>query len=113
VAKLTVNAIAEDAVAAPGNANTLHMVVSVEDQNGTPVTGLAVMGNFALGSELVALGGSLSQIGGGGNGQSPGVYILKVVPPTGQTWKAGVYIFSVAVTRGADHGLALCSVLMD
>jgi len=112
MAKLTLTAISEDSVAAPGNANSLYIIASVEDGSGAPVGGLTPA-NFALGSEIVAPGGSLSHINGGGNGQLPGVYLLKLAPLAGQTWKAGVYIFSVAVTRGADHGLTLCSVLMD
>ena len=43
----------------------------------------------------------------------PGVYILRIGPLAGQTWKSGVYIWSVAVTRGADHGQALCTTMMD
>jgi hypothetical protein len=112
MAKLTLHAVGEDTIASPGNSNNLYIVVSVEDQNGAAVTGLG-MGNFAIGSEVVGPGGSISHINAITNGKLPGVYVLLVLPLAGQTWKGGVYIFSVAATRGADHGLTLCSFLMD
>ena len=40
-------------------------------------------------------------------------YIVEVVPIRTETWKAGVYIFAVAVARGPDQGQALCKVKMD
>jgi hypothetical protein len=43
----------------------------------------------------------------------PGFYLVRVVPINTETWKAGVYVFAVAVTRGADKGQALATVLMD
>jgi hypothetical protein len=110
--KLTLSAIGEDTIASPGNANNLYIIVSVEDPNGVAVSGLAI-GNFAIGSEIVGPGGSTSHINTVSNGQLPGVYLLRVLPLAGQTWKAGVYIFSVAVSHGADHGVTLCSFLMD
>jgi hypothetical protein len=112
MAKLTLSAIGEDTIASPGNANNLYIIVSVQDSNGVAVPGLAI-GNFALGSEIVGPGGSTSHINTVTNGKLPGVYLLQVLPLAGQTWKAGVYIFSVAVTRGADHGITLCRFLMD
>ena len=112
MAKLTVHAIGEDSIASPGNANNLYVVVSVADSNGAAVAGLAI-GSFSLGSEIVGAGGSTSHINTVTNGKLPGVYLLQVLPLAGQTWKAGVYIFSVAVSRAADRGIALCSFLMD
>jgi hypothetical protein len=46
-------------------------------------------------------------------GRLPGFYHIEVVPINTQTWKAGVYIFAVAVQRGADKGQTLGTVLMD
>ncbi len=112
MAKLTVVAVGEDTIASPGNANNLYIVVSVEDPNGAPVNALT-MANFALGSEIVGPGGSLSHISTVSNGKLPGVYLLKILPLAGQTWKAGVYVFSVAVTHGPDQGRTLCHFLMD
>src|ERR1700712_172487 len=112
MAKLTLHAIGEDTVASPGNANKLYIIVSVEDLNGATVAGLAI-GQFAIASEMGGPGASPSHISTVTNGKLPGVYLLQVLPLAGQTWKAGVYIFSVAATRGTDHGITLCSFLMD
>ncbi len=112
MAKLNVTAIAEDTVAAPGNALNLYLIVSITDANGTGVPGLS-MANFNIGSEIVGPGGSTSHIGAVGGGAVAGVYHLTLLPLAGQTWKSGVYIYSVTVAKGADLGQTLCSVLMD
>jgi hypothetical protein len=113
VALLHLKAIAEDTIAAPSNANDSYIVVSVTDVNGNAVTALA-MANFALGSPIVGPGGSLSHINSvGPGGGVPGVYIMRIGPLAGQTWKSGVYIWSVAVTSGANRGQTLCTTLMD
>jgi hypothetical protein len=93
--------------------NDSYIVVSVTDANGAAVPGLA-MANFAVGSPIVGPGGSTSHINSVAPGGSvPGVYVLRIGPQAGQSWKSGVYIWSVAVTRGADHGQALSTTLMD
>ena len=113
MARLIVTAIAEDTIAAPGNVKDSYIVVSVTDSQGVAVTGLT-MANFAVGSPIVGPGGSISHINAVSTGGSvTGVYILRIAPLAGQTWKSGVYIWSVAVTRGTDHGQALCTTLMD
>lgn len=113
MALLIVTAIAEDTIAAPGNVKDSYIVVSVTDANGAAVTGLTIS-NFTIGSPIVGPGGSLSHINTVTTGGSvTGVYILRIGPLAGQTWKSGVYIWSIGVTRGADHGQALCTTLMD
>ena len=113
MARLIVTAIAEDTIAAPGNVNDSYIVVSVTDSNGVAVTGLT-KANFAVGSPIVGPGGSISHINTVSTGGSvTGVYILRIAPLAGQSWKSGVYIWSVGVIRGADHGQALCTTLMD
>jgi len=113
MARLIVNAIAEDTIAKPANALDSYIVVSVTDVNGAAVTGLT-QANFAVGSPIVGPGGSLSHITGvSAGGAVTGVYILRIAPLAGQTWKAGVYIWSVRVTAGANVGQALCTTLMD
>ena len=113
MARLIVHAIAEDTIAAPGNALESYIVVSVTDSNGVAVTGLAAA-NFSLGSPIVGPGGSVSHIVSVGSGGSvSGVYILRIAPLKGQTWKSGYYIWSVRVTSGANAGQALCNTLMD
>ena len=114
MALLIVNAASEDTIAAPGNVQANYVVVSVTDSVGNPVTGLTAA-NFSVQPTIVGAGGALVNI------QSvavppyppPGIYIIRVVPISGQTWKAGTYIFAIAVTRGADKGQNLASVLMD
>jgi hypothetical protein len=111
MSKLDIKAIVEDTIAAPGNAKPTYIVVSVEDQNGAGVIGLN-SANFKLGSEVVGPGGSISHIDSI-NSVNPGVYTLQILPLAGQTWKSGVYIFSVAVHNGTYKGQTLCSCLMD
>ena len=113
MALLHVSAIAEDTIAAPGNALSCYIVVSVTDANGAGVTGI-VMPFFLVGSPIVAPGGAVSRlVAADPAGAVSGVYILQIQPQGGVNWKAGVYIWSVGVTHGTDHGQALCSVLMD
>ena len=113
MALLIVNAIAEDTIAAPSNANDSYIVVSVTDANGVAVPGLTIT-NFAVGSPIVGPGGSISHITTVSSGGSvTGVYILRIAPLAGQTWKSGVYIWSVRVTSGVNVGQTLCTTLMD
>ena len=112
MANLIVNALSEDTVAAPGNRLKNYIVVSVTDDKGNPVTGLGVA-NFKVDPLIVGPGGSLVNITNVTAGRLAGTYIVFVVPITIQTWKAGVYIFAVAVTNAGNHGQNLCSVLMD
>lgn len=92
MARLIVNAIAGNTIAKPANALDPYIVVSVTDANGAPVAGLA-QANFAPGSPIVGTGGSLSHISGFiPGGAVTGVYILRIAPLAGQTWKSGVYI---------------------
>ena len=113
MALLHVSALAEDTIAAPGNALSCYIVVSVTDANGVAVTGL-VMPNFLIGSPVVAPGGVVSRLlYADPAGTVTGVYLLQIQPAGGVNWKAGVYVWSVGVTHGSDHGQALCSVLMD
>lgn len=113
MARLVVEAIAEDTIAAPSNALASYIVVSVTTGSGAAVTGLTA-NNFQVGSPIVGPGGSVSHITSVGSGGSvTGVYILQIAPLAGQTWKSGVYIWSVRVTSGANVGQTLCSTQMD
>ena len=110
---LLVSAIAEDTLAAPSNALSSYIVVSVTDANGVAVTGL-VMPFFLVGSPVVPVGGVVSRlVAADPAGTVTGVYRLQIQPQGGVNWKAGVYGWSGGVTHGSDHGQALCSVLMD
>jgi len=113
MARLVVDAIAEDTIAAPSNALNSYIVVSVTDTNGVAVTGLTAA-NFQVGSPIVGPGGSVSHITSVGTGGSVGgVYVVRIAPLAGQTWKSGVYVWSVRVTSGANVGQTLCSTQMD
>jgi hypothetical protein len=111
MALLLVSTLSEDTIAAPGNNSANYIVVSVTDATGIPITGLAAS-NFVVTALIVGPGGALVNISSVSS-PAAGFYIVRVVPIPGQTWKSGVYIFGVAVTRGTDHGQSLCSVLMD
>jgi hypothetical protein len=112
MSRLIVAANSEDTIASPGNRNNNYLVVSVTDANGTPVTGLAAA-NFKVDPMIVGPGGALVDIVRVTAGRLPGFYHVDVVPIKTETWKAGVYIFAVAVTRGTDQGQTLTTVLMD
>lgn len=112
MARLIVTAFSEDTIAAPGNRQPNYIVASVTDVNGAPVTGLSVA-NFKVDPMIVGPGGALVNITGVNAGRLPGFYHINVVPINTQTWKAGVYIFAVAVERSGDKGQTLATVLMD
>jgi hypothetical protein len=112
MARLIVTAFSEDTIAAPGNRQPNYIIVSVTDANGDPSTGLTTA-NFKVDPMIVGPGGALVNITGVTGGRLPGFYLVNVVPIGTQTWKPGVYIFCVAVQRGADRGQALATVLMD
>lgn len=112
MARLVVEALSEDTIAAPGNRQPNYIVVSVTDANGTPVTGLGTP-NFKVDPMIVGPGGALVNITQVTPGRLPGFYLVFVLPIRTETWKAGTYLFAVAVERGADHGQTLTSVLMD
>jgi hypothetical protein len=112
MARLIVVPLSEDSIAAPGNRRPNYITVSVTDANGSPVTGL-VRTNFKVDPMIVGPGGALVNITSVTAGRLPGFYFVDVVPINAETWKAGGYIFAVAVERGSDKGQTLASVLMD
>jgi hypothetical protein len=112
MARLIVNAYSEDTIAAPANREPNYIVVSVTDRNGVPVSGLTTP-NFQVDPTIVGPGGALVEVVDVQEVRLPGIYLIRVVPIQTQTWKPGVYIFAVAVHRGAHHGQNLASVLMD
>jgi hypothetical protein len=111
MALLIVQAESEDTIAAPGNRQANYVCVSVTDSAGGPVSGLAAA-NFSVVPLIVGPGGALVNINSVSSGPA-GTYIIRVVPIGTETWKAGFYIFAVAVTRAPDQGQALCKVKMD
>ena len=112
MALLNVVALSEDTIAAPNNRQPNYIVVAISRAGGVPLTGL-VAADFKVDPCIVGAGGALVDIVSVFAVRIPGTYIIEVVPIRTETWKAGVYIFAVAVKKGADQGLTLCSVLMD
>lgn len=112
MALLIVDAASEDTIAAPGNRQPNYLCVSVTDSVGNPVTGLTAA-NFKVDPMIVGAGGALVNITSASPVRLPGTYIINVVPINTETWKAGGYIFAVAVTQGANKGQTLTTVLMD
>jgi hypothetical protein len=112
MARLIVVAITEDSIASPGNRRANYIEVSVTDANGEPTTGLTAA-NFKVDPMIVGPGGALVNITAEAPGRLPGFYHLEVLPIRTETWKAGVYIFAVAVEKGKDKGQTLASMLMD
>jgi hypothetical protein len=107
-----VAAASEDTIAAPGNRQANYICASVTDSVGNGVTGLAA-DNFKVDAMIVGPGGALVNITACTPGRLPGTYILQIVPIRTETWKAGGYIFAVAVARGPDRGQTLTTVLLD
>jgi hypothetical protein len=105
-------------LATPGNSRRLPLVVSVTNAEGVPVSGLTAA-NFVLQDRLVAPGGAGVEVEqpNGVIGGIDGFYNVNLVPTSYQgtqyTWVAGRFVFSVAVTSGADRGQTLCAVLVD
>jgi hypothetical protein len=108
---MNVTAISENTIAHPGNREPNYIIVSVTNQNGWPITGLGAT-NFKVAALIVGPGGAdieVSRVGGG----AQGFYYIDVIPVQSYTWVSGTYIFGVSVTRGAQRGQTLTSVLMD
>jgi hypothetical protein len=110
--RLIVTAASEDTIAAPGNRRPNYITVSVTKSNGAPATGLAAA-NFKVDPMIVGPGGALVNVTRVVAGRLPGFYLVDVLPIRKETWKAGVYIFAVAVEKGNDKGQTLTTVLMD
>lgn len=112
MARLIVVAASEDTIANPGNRQPNYIEVSVTDANGEPTTGLTAS-NFKVDPMIVGPGGALVNITSATAGRLPGFYHLNVLPIRTETWKAGGYIFAIAVEKGRDKGQTLAQVLMD
>lgn len=114
MALLIVQAAAEDgSLAAPGNRNNCLIPVSVTDSDGIPVVGLTGA-DFQIDAMVVGPFGAGVVIARFEPVRLPGTYLIFAAPKPNKTWKAGTYIFAVAVTRGSDRGQAFCNpVLLD
>jgi hypothetical protein len=112
MARLVVTSFSEDTIAAPGNREPNYIIVSVTDENGVPVTGLDVP-HLKVDPMIVGPGGSKVDVIHVQMGRLQGFYNVRIVPVGEEKWKAGVYIFAVAVHKGEDRGQTLATVRMD
>ncbi len=113
MARLNVEAVAEDTIAAPENKKPCYICVSVTNGHGLPVTGLDGS-NILPSSMIVAPGGADIDVADvRAYGTDSGFYYVDVIPTRDYVWKPGVYIFAIIVVAGADHGQTLTSVLLD
>lgn len=112
MARLIIQALSEDTIAAPGNSQPNYIIASVTSTNGQAVTGLTAA-NFKVNPLIVGPGGALVNIVNVYGGIFPGFYHIHVRPITPHTWKAGVYVFAIVVQKGINHGQTLAAVLMD
>jgi hypothetical protein len=111
MALLMVAAFADDGIEPPVNRLPNSLVLSVTDNHGTPIAGLAVA-NFKVQPVVVTPSLSMVNIVGVTAGVFPGFYVVDVAAIGKNRWKDGVYIFAVAIERGPDHGQCLASVLV-
>lgn len=111
--KLCVEAVSEDGIANPGNRRPNYLLISVTDADGNPLTNLD-KNNFKVDPMIVGPGGSLVDITRvQHSSRIDGFYFVDLKPIKKRTWKAGVYVFAVAVNSKGKRGQNLASVLMD
>ncbi len=109
MALLHVHALATPGLADAGDRDKAYLHVSVIDDAGNAVTGLTTS-NITIHSAQVAAGGAaLVESSVYGPGSAPGFYLVQLVPAGSYSWKAGVFVVGVTVTRGSDRGQTLAS----
>ena len=110
MARLTVEAVAEDTLAAPEERPTNRIVASVTDPNGEPVTGLTAA-NFRI-DPMAASNGAHVNVQRVSAGRLPGFYHIDLVPANGAGHRK-VCVFAIAASRGADKGQTLATFAVD
>jgi hypothetical protein len=110
MARLTIEAVSEDTVAAPERP-TNHIVASVTDPNGEPVTGLTAA-NFRI-DPMISGNGAKVTVAGVSAGRLPGFYHINVVPAPEGGRERGIHVFAIVASRGADKGQTLATVAVD
>src|SRR5687768_14800516 len=101
MARLTVEAVAEDTLTAPEERPTNRIVASVTDPNGEPVTGLTAA-NFRI-DPMATANGAQVNVARVSAARLPGFYHIDVVPANGAGHRK-VCVFAIAASRGADKG---------
>jgi hypothetical protein len=98
-------------MAEAGDRYPAALVVSVSDETGKPVVGLAAT-SFNVQAVIVAPGGTGVGLAGV-TSRADGVYTLDIVPdPTAGDWGRGQYLLAVTVVRGFDHGQCLAELVI-
>lgn len=110
MARLTVEAVAEDTLTAPEERPTNRIVASVTDPNGEPVTGLTAA-NFRI-DPMASGNGANVLVAQVSAARLPGFYHIHVVP-NGATGAGSVHVFAIAASRGPDKGQTLATVAVD
>jgi hypothetical protein len=110
---LNVMAEAEDVLAIPGNNLPIYLVVSITNLFGQPITKLNIS-NFEISTLIAAPGGSslidtIRVI----ETKTEGTYLVYIIPNQQETWKKGVYIFTISVIKDKIKGQSLVNVFVD
>jgi hypothetical protein len=104
---LNITAISEDVLASHTNTLPNYIIASITDLYGQPITGLGQT-NFKVNAIIVPPGGeALVNITRVVEDESPGIYILHVVPGGTDNWENGSYIFAIKVFSEQLHGQTL------
>lgn len=109
MARLTVEAVAEDTLTAPEERPTNRIVASVTDPNGEPVTGLTAA-NFRI-HPMAAGSGAKVSVARVSAAPLEGFYHIDVVP-AGASGRAPA-VFAIAASRGTDKGQTLATFAVD
>ena len=109
MARLNVEAVAEDTVVAPEERPTNRIVASVTDPNGEPVTGLTAA-NFRIDPMVADAKVNVARVSAA---RLPGFYHIDVVPNGGDPRPRSVLVFAIAASRGADKGQTLATLAVD
>ncbi len=110
MARLNVEAVAEDTLTAPEERPSNRIVASVTDPNGEPVTGLTAA-NFRI-DPMAASNGAQVNVQRVSAGRLPGFYHIDVVPANGAGHRK-VGVFAIAASRGIDKGQTLATFAVD
>ena len=110
MARLNVEAVAEDAAAAAEEPPTKRIVASVTDPNGEPVTGLTAA-NFRI-DPMAASNGAKVNVTRVSAGRLPGFYHIDIANGA-EPQPRSVCVFAIAASRGTDKGQTLATVAVD
>jgi hypothetical protein len=111
MARLTVEAVAEDITAAPEERPANRIVASVTDPNGEPVTGLTAA-NFRIDPMLIGNGLKVN-VARVSAARLPGFYHIDVVPSDPEPRPRSICVFAIVASRGTDKGQTLATLAVD